>query len=646
MDRGPKATIKTPNTENRRDTEGGNCAAPNALGNIMNSEQASKTLRIVREADIVVYDTETSGLDWKRNYPVGYVIGDEHEKCYIPVRHGGGGNLPDSNVRVPDSATSPIIIHSYEKALAQAFEDRKRNPANKRLIVGHHIKFDAHFSANVGIMLGRDLSCTQNYQALLDEYARSYSLDSCAKAHGVPAKRGQELYDRISNTFGCPADRKSMEHFWKMPGNDDEVVEYSIGDGITTLALWHEQRKDLEEQDMLQVADLEDQLIWTLFRMERRGIKVDTEYLDWLIEEINNKVKEAYEQLPPGFNVRSSVQMKKYVEATGRTDWPLTEAGNPSFTEKWLKTFEEGRRIVNTRKWSNLANSFVVPLRDVHLHQGRVHAQLNQLKADDFGTISGRLSCSYPNLQQVPKHNKELAKLFRKAFIADEGMDFYEGDFSQCEPRLFAHYSQEPALIDGYNSVPFKDMHSVVAEMLKVERDPTAKRMNMGILTGMGPPMFAVHMGYDLDKAERLHRAWFNAFPAIKQFQNDATARMKDVGYVRTLLKRRGRMESIRTAYKAVSKIIQGGNADILKYKMLEMDKAIEAEGDTSHLLMSVHDSFEWQSPASVNGRKFSDFLLHLLAEVQGPPFNLRVPFVIEANKGRNWCEASFGPEK
>lgn len=603
-------------------------------------EQAEIALRWVREAPLMAFDTETSGLDWKRNSPIGYVFAVEGQPgIYIPVRHGGGGNLPDPNCGPMASPTDPLVQHRFEAELSKAFQERVRLG---HLTVGHHLKFDCHFAANAGILLGRNLSCTQNNEALLDEYAKSYSLDASAERRGVTAKKGEDLYQHIASIFGCAPGRKAMEYYWQMPGDDPLVSEYAAGDGTSTLELFLAQRKEIEEQELGAVFELENQLIWTLFRMERRGIRVDTDYLSQLAEQVEARVKEAYDALPPGFNVRSPVQVRQYVEAAGHTDWPTTEKGNPSFTERWLKTFPEGRNIVAIRKWTNLKNSFIGPLLESHVFEGRVHATFNQLKTDEYGTPA-RLSCSHPNLQQIPKRDKELAPMFRRGFVADPGFVFHEADWSQCEPRLFAHYSKEPALIEGYCQTPFRDMHQVVADMLGVERDPTAKRMNMGLLTGMFPKTFAEHMGWTVPYATEQWNRWYSAFPKVRDFQNMAKQTLQNRGYVRTLLGRRGRLEHPRFAYRAVSKIIQGGNADIMKKKLVDIDLMLESRGDETQLLATVHDSLNWQTPEG--DETTSKEICDMMADVQSEPFNLRVPFVTDHSYGANWAEATFGGE-
>lgn len=602
------------------------------------SEIAERTLRIVREADILSFDTETSGLDWKRNFPVGWVIGDDEASYYVPTRHGGGGNLPGA--KTPQEADEPWEVHPYEVELAKAFEDRKRTKSGPT--IGHNLKFDCHFAANAGVMLGRNISCTQNTQALLDEYTRSFSLENVAKAHKVTPKKGDELYAYIAKLVGCKPDRSSMAHFWRTNGSAPLVMDYAAGDGVTTLELWREQKRLIDHQELNTIFDIENELIWTLFRIERRGIKVDVDYLRRVIEMIEERVDAARRALPDGFNPRSPKQVMEYVSQFA-TDWPLTEKGNPSFTEKWLKSFPEGGNIIAVRKWSNLANSFARPLLEEHTFEGRVHATLNQNKADDYGTVSGRLSCSQPNMQQIPKHDAELAIMFRKAFVADEGMEFYEADWSQAEPRLFAHYSQDERLVEGYNATPPIDCHTMVAEMLQKDRATTAKRMNMGMFTGMYPKSFAGHMGVTVGEATELWNQWHDVFPGVRKFQDLAKNVLLQRGYVKTIMGRRGRLEHKRLGYVAPSKIIQGSQADMMKYKMIEIDRKLEAEGDQVNLLMQVHDSLNWQAPATEEGRARSIALKDEMADVQSKPFNLRVPFVSDFDVGANWAEASFG---
>jgi DNA polymerase-1 len=426
-------------------------------------------------------------------------------------------------------------------------------------------------------------------------------------------------------------------------------MDYAKGDGLTTLLLREAQYALITERDEVDssqefIHKVESRLIWTLFRMERRGWKVDEQYLPELISAIEKELVVAKSALPKDFNERSPKQTKEYMELHGITNWPTTDAGNPSFTEKFLRQSEPGQNIMSLRQNANLLSKFAYPLRDSHVFKGRVHAQLNQLKSDEGGTISGRLSCSEPNMQAITKRNKKLGPRFRRCFIPDEGFQLYENDYSQCEPRLFAHYSREPRLLDGYNNDPPLDMHHVVAEGMNVERDPTAKRMNMGILTGMQKKTFAEHMEWPLEKASQYHDWWFDLFPGIRQFQITAKNNLLQRGYVRTVCGRRCRLDNPRFAYKAVSKIIQGGNADVIKVKLLAIDEWLEQEeNDAAHLIMTIHDSIIFQAPLGDAGTKLAKRMKEMAVDVKGPPFNLRVPFVMDSGFGPNWAVATYG---
>lgn len=603
-------------------------------------DKAWSAIEAVKSEPRIAFDVETSGLSWKTNAVVGYVITVDVEKnWYIPVRHGGGGNLYDANVApLNESEVSSHSVHWFEKELAEAFSIRNR----KGLItIGHNVKFDAHMSASHGVMLGRTIRCTQTTEALLDEFIPSFSLETLANKYKVTQKKSEPMYAYLHAKFGGKNDKTQMGNYWRLAGNDPMGNEYALADGLATIEVYEKQCRDIIGQELSVVHDLEMGLIWTIFRIERRGIRVDEAELGELVASFEGLINEAKERLPEGFNVRSTKQVQSVFDNLGITDYPRTDLGNPSFPEWWLSKHDIGQSVVAVRELSNLLNSFAKPLVDEHVYKGRVHSNLNQLRGDTHGTISGRFSSSFPNMQQIPKHKKEMGKPFRKVFVADEGMVLHEADYSQCEPRLFAHYAKEPALLEGYCSNPPKDMHAVVAELLSVERDPTAKRMNMGILTGMQPKTFADHMKWTVPYATEMFNKWMAQFGGIRQFQQQAKNIMQSRGYVKTLLGRRCRLDEPRFAYKAVSRIIQGSNADIVKYVILQIDLYLESLGDQSNLLMTVHDSLVFQTPEGDD--EIVGILVNMMSAVQCEPFNLRVPFKVDIGSGKNWSIATYG---
>ena len=301
------------------------------------AEQAELGLRLVREHPLIAYDTETTGLNWKIHQPVGYVItADVQNNVYVPVRHGGGGNLFDPNVAPMSAPDAPTVQHAFERELAKAFKERQSKPGF--VTVGHNIKFDMHLSANQGIVLGRNVEDTGINEPLIDEHQFTYGLDACAKRHGVTAKLGESMYEHISRVLGIPLPNKAssvMEHFWRLPGNDKMVRDYSTGDGITTLELRIAQLRLLDDVDDVGssrrfIHGVESKLIYTLFRMERRGIKIDVDYVRDLRASVEAELIASRNSLPPGFNERSPLDTRKVMEDAGITDWPLTAKGAPS----------------------------------------------------------------------------------------------------------------------------------------------------------------------------------------------------------------------------------------------------------------------------------------------------------------------------
>ena len=577
-------------------------------------------------AKTVVYDTETTGLDWKRDEVVGHVItlgSRADDSFYFPVRHRGGANL------------DPEKVEGWlRKDLA---------PRKDIKLVGHNLKFDLHFGANSGLNFAtRDLECTMINAALCDENAGRYNLETQAKQFGVEPKKSSELYEYLASIFGGEPTHKQMEHFCELAGDDAMANEYAKGDGTSTYQLWAAQQEQLDYEGLRKVHGVECRVIRTLFRMERRGVPVDEARLDWFEGILNQKQQDADEALPEGLNVRSGPQMRKLMEANGHTDWPLTAKGNPSFPEEWLKTNETGRHVVRKRKITNMKNSFTEPLRERHLFNGKVYTQFNQLKMDDFGTVSGRLSSSDPNMQQVPKRDKEFAPLFRSVFVPEKGKLWSANDYGQQEFVVFTEYTRNPTLVAGYKATPIVDIHSSVAQMLNVERDPTAKRLNLGQVYGMGAATLALKLGCSLSEAKDYNRRYHNMIPEAKPFLKKAESRAKSRGYVYTFLERRRRFPDSRFAHKAGNGIIQGSSADITKVKMVEVDEYFEAEtNDECGLILQIHDELDWMVPPEM---KAHDDEARRIMKSFGPDdmIQMDIPIQVDGDIATDWGRASF----
>jgi DNA polymerase-1 len=245
-------------------------------------------------------------------------------------------------------------------------------------------------------------------------------------------------------------------------------------------------------------------------------------------------------------------------------------------------------------------------------------------------------------MQAYPKRNKVVGKLVRPLIIPDPGMILEEADAWQQEPRLFTHYSQEPALLEGYNSGTM-DMHDRANEILfgNADRD-RAKRLGLGMLTMMSPPTLAGHMRCTLQQARIWHRAFLDdAFPMIKEFQQQAVRVYKERGFVKSILGRRARMESVKFAYQAVSRIIQNSAGDHLKTCLLRAMQYEDAHPEVQ-VLLTIHDSLIWQRDPGHHPRELVRVLENVPHE---PQFNLSVPIPFEVGGGAHWGEASYGPK-
>jgi len=591
----------------------------------------------------VVYDAETSGLDWRRNHIVGHVFTfgpGPQDTYYIPVRHAGGGNYDGSSG--PQTTTGwDGMIHGVEAALMRHLDQPGR------LVVGHNLAFDLKFMWRVGFrMKHARFEDTIINAPLLNEHQDKFSLDYCCSVERVQAKLTSEITAHLVSKFPELTKLKKghMGHFWRLAGDDPVAVDYATGDGTSTWQLWDKQQTGLDFQNLRRVHDIESRLIPILARMTIRGIRVDEERLHEVRDILDRKIEELLGKFPLDFNPKSPTSVRKWCEQHGVTDWPLTALGTPSFPEAWLKTNEPGQAVVDVRKYMTLRSSFVVPMIENHLWNGRVHAEYNQLRGDQYGTVTGRLSSSNPNLQQVPKRDKQLGRMFRSIFVPDEGKQWGSVDYQQAEPRLLALYSRCQVLLDGYNADPPMDAHTAVAEATGLDRE-TGKRINQTLLTGGGKGALIRRYGMTQEFVDQVWNDYFDRMPEIKELQRRAAYRFRINGYVTSLLGRRARLNDYNKDYTAVNRLLQCGNADIIKLKMVEVSDYIQEQGVDVDLLNNVHDAIDYQFSPDAEGH-YRRCLEIMVDFGPGQVIQCDVPMAVDAGLGRNWGEATYGPEK
>ena len=288
-----------------------------------------------------------------------------------------------------------------------------------------------------------------------------------------------------------------------------------------------------------------------------------------------------------------------------------------------------------------------------HQHKGRIHAEINQLRSDQGGTVTGRFSYNNPNLQQIPARNKELGPAIRSLFIPEGNKKWGCFDYSQQEPRLVVHYAALQNLygvdevLDAYNQGD-ADFHTIVADMAEIPRSQ-AKTINLGLFYGMGKNKLQAELGVSKDKAEDLFKQYHNKVPFVKKLMDNVMQRAQNSGKIRTLLGRLCRyhlwepnqfgihkalpheaalMEhgpGIKRAYtyKALNRLIQGSAADMTKKAMIQLHK----EGIVPHI--QVHDELDISVADEAEAEK--------IKSVMESAVDLEVPNKIDYESGPNW---------
>jgi DNA polymerase I-like protein with 3'-5' exonuclease and polymerase domains len=388
------------------------------------------------------------------------------------------------------------------------------------------------------------------------------------------------------------------------------------------------------------------------------GVRVDTENAHKLKKELVEEEKGCLHQVKKETQIdvqiwaaRSIAQVfEKLKLPFDRTE--KTQA--PSFTKNFLQNHPHPlvKKIARAREINKAHTTFIDTILK-HSYKGRIHAEINQLRSDNGGTVTGRFSYSNPNLQQIPARNKNLGPRIRSLFIPEEGCTWGCFDYSQQEPRLVVHYAALQNLygvdevLEAYK-VGDADFHSIVADMAEIPRYQ-AKTINLGLFYGMGKNKLQAELGVSKEKADELFKQYHGKVPFVKQMMDAVMRRAQDSGKIRTLLGRLCRFHlwepnqfgihkalpheaalaehgpGIKRAftYKALNKLIQGSAADMTKKAMLELYKA----GITPHI--QVHDELD----ISVKDDKQAKQIV----EIMESAVKLEVPNKVDYESGSNW---------
>ena len=417
------------------------------------------------DAKTIAIDVETKDPNLKTKGPgwptgdgevVGYAVAVDGWKGYIPIRHGGGGNIDER------------IVNNWMKKVCES-------PAEK---IMHNAQYDAGWLRRMGFKVNGRIVDTMVIASLLDENRFSYSLNALAFDYLSKTKSEKNLTE-AARDFGV--DPKA--ELWKLPSM--HVGPYAEVDAELTLELWNFFKPLITKEDLWSVVDLELDVLPVLIDMTWKGVRIDMNRVertrDFLLKE--EKAMLAKIKHITGMNVEvwAAQSLAKAFDTVG-INYPKTEKGAPSFTKSFLSEHDHElpKMILRTRDLNKTHGTFINTIMKHTAVDGRIHSHINQIRSDDGGTVSGRISMNNPNLQQIPARDPELGPMIRSLFLPEEGEEWASIDFSQQEPRILVHYAHAygksqghdmkgvQEFVDGYQNDPDMDFHTMVADMAKI----------------------------------------------------------------------------------------------------------------------------------------------------------------------------------
>jgi DNA polymerase I-like protein with 3'-5' exonuclease and polymerase domains len=603
----------------------------------------------IDEAKLIAIDTETYDPNLKTMGPGGFrkdghvagisISTDSGYTEYFPIGHEGGGNLNKTKV-------ISFLLYIYSK--------------RKKLIFANAM-YDVEwlYSLDKRLTLTRDhrIYDVQTIEHLIDENKLKYSLDSLAKFYLRKSKYEVELEQAVLYKFGKRA--KVKENLWRLHAN--EVSEYAKEDALLTLQIYQKQQERIKREEIESIVDFESRLIPVLFHMRKKGVRVDVDKAHSLYTELEKKQSEVQTMLNrlggTEVNVWANASLKEAYDKNS-IGYNYTAKGTPSFTASWLETQMDdvSQSILKVRKLDKIRNTFVKNMIIDKATNGRIYCGFNPM-----GTVTGRFSSQYPNLQQVPARDPELGPMIRSLFIPEEDCEWVCADYSQQEPRVLVHYASlkdmDTAIKvqDEFNKNEDTDFHQMVADMASIPRKQ-AKTINLGLFYGMGNKKLAAELGLDSDQAYELFNKYHDKVPFVKELSRQVSHVASTRGYIKTLLGRKRRFDmweprdswgerayslseahsqypkqELKRAYThtAMNALIQGSSADITKSAMIKIYEA--GLLDEIDLKLTVHDELDF-SVEPLKQKCFDESL-----QIMKTCVDLKVPLKVDVEKGLNW---------
>lgn len=601
----------------------------------------------------IAIDLETRDPDLMKRGPgwpvnngevVGYAVAVDGWCAYYPIGHTGGGNLDRR------------LVENWMKKVCATDADK----------VFHNAQYDVGWLRAHGIEVNGRIIDTMVVASLLDENRRSFSLNSVAYDYLDKVKSEKDLI-AAAREFGL--DPKA--EMWKLPAM--HVGPYAQTDAELTLELWNFFKVKVGQEGLQEIVDLELALLPCLVDMTSRGVRVDLDAAaktrDALIRREKNVVSEIKKLVGNHVEIWAAKSLADAFDKLS-VSYPRTATGAPSFTKAFLTAHEHplAKMVVDARALNKIQGTFISSIMKHVGDDGRIHGHINQIRSDDGGTVSGRISMNNPNLQQIPARDPELGPMIRSLFLPEEGEKWASIDFSQQEPRILVHYASVfgksrslplrgvEEFVEGYRNDPTMDFHTMVADMAQISRKQ-AKTINLGMMYGMGAKKMADQLDIPLEEAKELINQYHQRVPFVKMLMRGVTDRLNDkgsFGAIRSLKGRKCRFdlwepdsfemnkalpyhEAVRQygqttrlkrayTYKALNRLIQASAADMTKQAMVDVYRTGKIP------LIQIHDELA----VSVTGKEEAQSIASIMTNA----IDLDVPSRCDIEIGASWGEA------
>ena len=564
-----------------------------------------------------------------RGHIAGIAVAVEGWSGYYPIQHEQG---------------------NMDKGLVMSWLKDVLKQENTTFIF-HNAMYDVCWLKSYGLEIKGKIVDTMIAASLINENRLSYRLDSLAKEYCGLGK-DEKILQAAAKEYGLDP-KKDM---WRLPAM--YVGQYAERDAESTLKLWQRLQMELYAQELMDIFNLETRLFPCLVDMRFKGVRVDLDKADQIKKNLQNREAKIINRIKDLSGIQVEIMAARSIaKAFDKLNLPYDrteKSKEPSFTKNFLATHpHELPKLIAEAREINKAHSTFIDSITKHAVKGRIHADINQIRSDDGGTVTGRFSMSNPNLQQIPARHPELGPMIRSIFIPEENTKWGTFDYSQQEPRILVHYAKLQNLngvdeiVDAYKQGD-ADFHQVVADMAGIERKQ-AKTINLGLMYGMGKNKLMAELGLMKDSAEKLIQQYHKRAPFVKALMDNVSRKANDRGKIRTLLGRACHFElwqpvqfgvykplpleqarkeydePLKRAftYKALNRLIQGSAADMTKKSMVSLYE----NGILPHI--QIHDEVD----ISVESDKKAEEIIQIMESA----IQLEVPNKVDYEKGNNW---------